>query len=217
MTEISVLLEDLQKIATPTIADALDRIGEPHQVAYGLRCIGGPGLKMVGTAFTVKETARRASLEEFKIVHILRDVKKGNVLVIDVEGYTKASTFGGLASLAAKTKGISGVVIDGACRDADEIINMQYPVFARVAVPQTGRGRIATISSNVPVSCGEVTVYPGDVVVGDDSGIVVIPQDKLSQVVEKAKEIHALEERARRFIAAGEEMADVQVKVKSEL
>src|SRR5262249_60275703 len=85
---------------------------------------------------------------------------------------------GGLLAVAAKTKGISGVVIDGACRDVDESREVGFPVFARGAVPMTARGRVMQESYNQEIEFAGVQVHAGDLVIADGSGVVIIPRSK---------------------------------------
>src|SRR5262245_22617864 len=105
----------------------------------------------------------------------------GDVLVIDNAGQC-VSTFGGLATLAAKTKGIAGVIVDGGVRDREEMLGQKLPVFARHMTPLTGRTRIALSAINEPVSCGGVRVRPGDLIVADGSGVIAVAGDSAGDV-----------------------------------
>ena len=109
----------------------------------------------------------------------------GDLLVIDNGGQC-VSTFGGLATLAAKTKGIGGLVADGGVRDREEMVEHQFPVFARHMTPLTGRTRLAVTGINEPISCGGVRVRPGDAIVADGSGVVCIPAEHAAKVAELA-------------------------------
>ena len=109
----------------------------------------------------------------------------GDILVIDNGGQC-VSTFGGLATLAAKVKGVGGLVADGGVRDQEEMIEHRFPVFARHMTPLTGRTRLAITGINEPVACGGVRVRPGDVIVADGSGVVCIPAEHAAQVAELA-------------------------------
>jgi len=96
------------------------------------------------------------------------------------------STFGGLATLAAKLKGIGGLIADGGVRDREEMIEHRFPVFARHMTPLTGRTRLAITAIDEPVGCGGVRVRPGDVIVADGSGVVCIPAEHAARVAELA-------------------------------
>lgn len=111
----------------------------------------------------------------------------GDIIVIDNAGQRQFSTWGGLLSLSAKLKGVSGVVIDGACRDIDEARDLQFPVYARGVVPMTARGRVMQDSLNQEIQFAGVQVHPGDLVIADGSGVVIIPAEKEQEVVTAAE------------------------------
>jgi regulator of RNase E activity RraA len=111
--------------------------------------------------------------------------------------------------LAAKTKGISGVVVDGAARDIDESREMEFPVYARGAVPMTARNRVMQESFNQEIQFAGVQVHPGDLVIADGSGIVIIPRDKEEEVVKEAEAVAATEARMADGIRQGLSVLEV--------
>ena len=111
----------------------------------------------------------------------------GDIIVIDNAGQRQFSTWGGLLSLSAKLKRLSGVVIDGACRDIDEARDLEFPVYARSVVPMTARGRVMQDSFNQEIQFAGVQVHPGDLVIADGSGVVIIPREKEDEVVTAAE------------------------------
>ena len=125
----------------------------------------------------------------------------GDVIVIDNGGRPDTSCWGGLLALAAKTKGISGVVIDGACRDIDESRELGFPVYARGAVPMTARGRIMQQSYNQEIEFAGVQVHPGDLLIAD--GVVVIPAIKKKTSMREAEAVAATEARMAEGIRQG--------------
>jgi 3-hexulose-6-phosphate synthase / 6-phospho-3-hexuloisomerase len=170
------------ELATPTIANALDDVSFAGVMA-GLSQIV-PGTRCVGRAVTVRQlTGQRGDFksEDFKVGDMIEAAAPGDVLVIDNAGKS-VSTFGGLATLAAKTQGLAGVIVDGGVRDREEMEEQRLPVFARHMTPLTGRTRLAISAINQPVSCGGVRVRPGDIVVADGSGVVCIPAEHAAQV-----------------------------------
>lgn len=180
------ILAKFKGLATPTIANALDDVGF-EGVLTGLTQIV-PGTRCVGRAVTVREiTGRRGDFasEDFRVGRIIDAAGPGDVLVIDNGGHC-VSTFGGLATLAAKLRGLAGLVADTGVRDREEMIEHQFPVFARHMTPLTGRTRLAVVAVNEPVSCGGVRVRPGDVIVGDGSGVVCIPAEHAAEVARLA-------------------------------
>ena len=122
----------------------------------------------------------------------------GDVLVLDCHGYTEAGHFGDIMALACQMRGIAGVIIDGSCRDSEDIRELGLPVFVRNFCP-SGTVKASLGKVNVPVTCGGVRVCPGDMVLGDCDGVVVVPKEHEDAVFEKAmakfeKEQHLVEE-----------------------
>jgi regulator of RNase E activity RraA len=122
---------------------------------------------------------------DFCIADVLDFAEPGDVLVFDNAGL-EISTWGGLASTAAKIKGIEGTIIDGACRDVSQTIEIGYPVFSRHITPRTGKTRLKMVELNAPVQCGGVRVNPGDIVVADQTGVVVVPAPEAQGILDKA-------------------------------
>jgi len=181
------LLKRLARLATPTLANALDDVGFEGVLAGLTQMV--PGTRCVGRAVTVREiTGRRGDFasEDFRVGQVIDAAGSGDVLVIDNAGHC-VSTFGGLATLAAKLKGIAGLIVDGGVRDREEMVEHQFPVFARHMTPLTGRTRLAVTAIDEPVSCGGVRVRPGDIMVGDGSGVVCIPAEHAATVAELAE------------------------------
>lgn len=197
------ILRAVALLATPTIANALDDVAF-EGVMQGLMQVV-PGTRCVGRAVTIREiTGRRGDFtsEDFKVGHMLDAAGPGDVLVIDNSGHP-VSTFGGLAALAAKTKGIGGLVADGGVRDQEEMVELAFPVFSRHMTPLTGRGRLAITGINEPINCGSVRVRPGDVIVADGSGVVCIPAEHAAQVAELAGRYSMDDEQAAAELAKG--------------
>ena len=180
------ILRAFLALNTPTIANALDDVGF-EGIMQGLAQVV-PGTRCVGRAVTVREiTGRRGDFTsaDFKVGDIIEAAGPGDILVIDNGGQC-VSTFGGLATLAAKVKGIGGLVADGGVRDQEEMVELKFPVFTRHMTPLTGRTRLAITGINEPVGCGGVRVRPGDVIVADGSGVVCVPAEHAAQVAELA-------------------------------
>jgi regulator of RNase E activity RraA len=173
-------------LATPTIANALDDVGFAG-VMEGLAQIV-PGTRCVGYAVTVREvTGQRGDFTsaDFKVGQIIDAAGPASVIVVDNGGHC-VSTWGGLATLAAKLKGIAGLVVDGGVRDREEMLEHAFPVFARHMTPLTGRSRLSITAIDETVSCGGVRVRPGDVIVADGSGVVCIPAERAAEVASLA-------------------------------
>ncbi|NJO33727.1 MAG: RraA family protein [Rhodospirillales bacterium] len=180
------ILQAFAVLATPTIANALDDVAFEGVMQGLMQAV--PGTRCVGRAVTIRQiTGRRGDFAsaDFRVGHLVDAAGHGDILVIDNGGQC-VSTFGGLATLAAKMKGIGGLVADGGVRDREEMMEHRFPVFARHMTPLTGRTRLAITGINEPISCGGVRVRPGDVIVADGSGVVCIPAEHAAQVAELA-------------------------------
>jgi len=204
----------LDKLSTTNISDALDSLGlkgATHGIKPIVEIKGSP--RIIGEAITIKITSAGLTKSKHHLgVKAIDIAKMGDVIVVDNGGRIDTSCWGGVLANGAKMKGISGVVIDGACRDVDEYIEINFPVYARGSVVATARGRIMEEATNVMIQFGGVQVHPGDIVVGDRSGVVIIPQVKLEEVISKAEEICKKEEKMVKDIKAGKSMLEVDNK-----
>ena len=182
------ILERLAKLDTCTVSDALDSLGLKG-ATWGVRP-QWPCPRIAGRAVTMK--IKPVGLQQ-PAQHLgsaaIESAKAGDIIVIDNGGRLEFSTWGGLLSLSARLKGIAGVVIDGACRDIDEARELEFPVYARGVVPMTARGRVMQESFNREVQFAGVQVYPGDLVIADGSGVVIVPSEKEQEVVTAAEAV----------------------------
>ena len=197
------LLTEYRQIGTSTWSDALDEIGV-QGVVGGLVRRSGTG-RFAGFAATAKARAGQLGSferEAFAVGQMIDAVGPGQVLVIDVGG-AEISTFGGLASLAAKIKGVAAVVIDGACRDAEEIRETGLWLASRHITPRSGKKRVKVENIGQPISIGGVSVAPGDLMVGDETGIVVIPRRHLEEALAAARRMLSMDQEIERTIRAG--------------
>jgi regulator of RNase E activity RraA len=117
-----------------------------------------------------------------------------------MEGTLDIAAMGNLMGTAAVVRGMAGMVLDGAIRDIWDIRRMGLTVYARSASPRTAVGYYATVANNVPVECAGVTVRPGDIIVADEDGVVVVPQERAEEVLKKAQEIDERENKMYPFI-----------------
>ncbi len=178
----------LGALATSTLANALDGVGQHNHATCELRPVY-PGVRFAGRAVTVRESSGEYGSfqsEDFRVGSMIDAALPGDVIVVAAGG-ARASTWGGMASLAARTKGISGLVVDGAVRDQEEIESFAFPVFARYLVPTTGRTRLKVEAIDVPVEIDGVRVEPGDVIVADGTGVVCVPAAYATQVADIAE------------------------------
>jgi regulator of RNase E activity RraA len=191
------LLARCAKIGTSTWSDALDAFGIDG-VVQGIPRRSGEG-RIIGFATTARHTwGPLGSFDraDFAVGKLVAATGPGRVLMVDVGG-AAISTFGGIASLAAKLREATAVVIDGGCRDVDEIQAARLWLASRWVTPVTGKTRLKLQALGEPVTIGGVPVNEGDLVSGDDTGIVVVPRAELQRVLAQAERIldvdHAVE------------------------
>jgi RraA family protein len=185
---------------TSALSDALGKSGA---MDHDMQCRSA-NARMSGPAYTV----RVHTADILMVARALSLCPPGHVLVIDGQGELNTALWGGITTEAARLKGLAGVVVDGAIRDSAEIRASPLPVFARAVVPNAGGAEYAG-EVQVPVCCGGVVVCPGDWLVGDDDGVVVVPAARLDEAVEKAGRILAAEAVIKARVAAGEDLAAI--------
>jgi 4-hydroxy-4-methyl-2-oxoglutarate aldolase len=120
---------------------------------------------------------------------MIDEAKPGEVGVIVMEGTLDIAAMGNLMATAAVERGMAGMVLDGAIRDLWDVRRMGLTVYARSKSPRTAVGHYATVAKNVPVECAGVTVRPGDIIVADEDGVVVVPQERAADVLKRAQAI----------------------------
>lgn len=190
-------------LSTTNVSDALDALGLKG-ATYGIRPMWHTMGKVVGPAVTVKMTAAGLTPGKHHLgIRAIDAAEAGDVVIIDNGGRLDTSCWGGILANGAQMKGISGVVIDGACRDLDDCIDIGFSVYARGTVVATARGRIMEDDTNVMIQFGGVQVRPGDIVFGDRSGVVIIPLERLDDVLNKAQQLYEKEEAMVAEIRAG--------------
>jgi regulator of RNase E activity RraA len=176
-----------------TWSDAMDACGLDG-VIRGLTQRSGKG-RFAAFAVTALETVGACGQfprSAFGVGELINAVGPGQALLVDMGG-ADVSTFGGLASLATTRKGAAAVVIDGGCRDIDEMRSCGLWLASRFVTPVTGKTRLKLESINEPVTIGGKAVRPGDIVVGDDTGIVVVPRDAVAKVITEAKKMLSID------------------------
>jgi len=191
------LHEAFMKVSTSNISDAMHRQGAMH----GLKALFSKTRKFAGKAFTV----RTMDGDWAKPVESIEKAPPGWVIVVDVNG-GQTAVWGELASWSCKIKGIPGVVIDGAVRDVQDILAMDFPVYARHFVPNAGEPRGYGDTGGI-ITCGGRTVKYGDWIVADESGVVVVPQEKAVEIANRAIEVMESEDRIRKEIQGGKTLS----------
>lgn len=161
-----------------------------------------PGGRLAGPALTV----RCFPADMRAVIRAIDTARPGDVLVIDVGPQERTTTWGGTASLAARTRALAGCVTNGAVRDVEEIIEVGLPVFAAGIRPQ-GVLKNHPGWIGIPVAVGGVPVHSGDLVVADADGVVVVPRERLDEVLERAPEIERAESDKLKRVSEGESLS----------
>jgi 4-hydroxy-4-methyl-2-oxoglutarate aldolase len=196
---VSDIVREFATASTSGISDALDRLGIAGQAA-GIFPLD-PTFRACGRAFT--GCYQPVDVAGGTVGDYIDDVPAGAVVVLDNGGRTDVTVWGDILTLVASTRGIAGTVIDGVCRDVARSSELRYPVFSRGRWMRTGKDRVQLVGVEVPVTIGQVRVRPGDVVVGDGDGIVVIPQEREQDVLDTMRTIEQAEERIRQEVRQG--------------
>lgn len=198
----------LAEIGTCTVSDALDKLGI-NGVVTGIAPTW-PCARVAGRAVTVKITAAGPEKARHHLGSEAIDAASpGDVIVVDNAGHTDVSCWGGILATGARARGVAGIVIDGACRDADEYEAIGLPVFTRGVVPCSARGRVMQESFNSTIRVGSIQVRPGDYVLADSNGIVFVPAERIGDVLREASALVAREQEMLDAIAEGASMTEV--------
>lgn len=208
------IIEAFKKMegVTPTVSDVLDSLGINGTISANRLKPVINGKKIVGPAVTIRyipesytpdygyHNNMRAKLADRDVYAI---AEKGDVPVFDAGGLEDVSVMGGLSTLIAKKWGMAGNIIDGGVRDIDSIRGLDYPVWSRGQTPKTGKYRVEAMEINGPVCIAGVRVNPGDLIIADDSGVVVVPHERVEEVLEKTIQANEKEESVVRLIEQG--------------
>lgn len=194
------LLKGFEGVPTGVVSDAM---GRGNSMAAEIKPVW-PGAKLLGPALTV----RTFPADNLMIHKAATLAKPGDVLVVNAGGYKDAAVFGDLLAYSCKVHDIAGLIIDGATRDAEGLATVGFPVFARAVLPM-GPFKDSPGSINLPISCGGIAVRPGDIILGDADGVVVIPQEHAAEILAKAQAGVAKEQQLRERIGKGEFIFDI--------
>ena len=202
------LIDCLRRIDTCAVSDALDRLGLPNAVTgIGPRSVRQ---RIAGRVRTVKlEAANGRTAKHHLCTTAIEASDAGDVIVIEQKSGIDAAGWGGILSIGAKTKGVSGVIVEGPARDIDEATELGFPVYARSVTARTARGRIIEVATGQPVTIGEVTVADGDYVLADGSAVAFNPAAQLERVVTEAEKIAAREGLMAKAARDGKPMSQV--------
>ncbi|RKN78145.1 ribonuclease activity regulator RraA [Ulvibacterium marinum] len=194
--------EKLKKVSTATIATCLFKLGLRNQYIQEVKPLGLVKTTMVGQAYTLRYIPAR---EDLNPIEVFRDPKhlqriaveecpKGFVLVIDSRKDARAASAGSILVTRLLKRGAAGIVTDGGFRDSAEIADLDFPSFHQRPSAPTNLTLHQAITINEPIGCGNVAVFPGDFIVGDDDGVMVIPVHLAEEVAEECIKMTLFEE-----------------------
>ena len=202
MTELTPdAIERLRRVSTATLTTQLFKHGLRNTFIQGVRALGPLTGNLVGPAFTLRNIPAREDLDQLsgfaRAEHPQRRAIEitppGHVLVVDCRRDTAAASAGQILITRLMTRGVAGFVSDGGVRDAGPIGEMDFPVFCANPSAPLNLTRHHAVESNVPIGCGGVAVFPGDIIVGDRDGVVVVPLALAEQVAHDGAEQEAME------------------------
>ncbi len=192
------MIREFEKLPTSFISDAMKRFGAMKGIKPVIK-----GVRIAGKAFTVKTLGG----DWGKVVKAVDLAEEGDIIVADAQG-SDAAVWGELATLSAVKNGIKGVIIDGAVRDVDNISRLKFPLWARHIGPNAGEPH-GHGSLNEMITCGGVPVNPGDIIVADEVGVVVVPCDRAYCILQKAIEVSKKERRYKDEIKKGKTLSEI--------
>ena len=194
--------EKLKKVSTATIATCLFKRGLKHQFIQDVKPLKLGKPTMVGEAYTLRYIPAREDLNPISVFkdprHLQRvaveECPEGAVLVIDSRKNARAASAGSILATRLMVRGVAGIVTDGGFRDSAEIAELDFPSYHTRPSAPTNLTLHQAIAINEPIGCGDVAVFPGDMLVGDDDGVMVIPANIANEVAEECLEMTIFEE-----------------------
>lgn len=198
------LVEQARSFSVTALSDALDSLGFDGGLR-GIRPLA-PGMRCAGPAFTVRFEPVPPG-QSAPAANYIDEVPPGSVVLLDNGGLTRCTVWGDILTAVALARGVAGTVVHGCCRDAAGIRALGYPLFSVSAFMKSGKNRVRMQAVQVPVQIGEALVRPGDLLVGDDDGVLAIPAEQLAATLEVARQVAEMEGRVLEAVKAGSTLA----------
>lgn len=212
------VIDGFMSVSTPNVADALERL-QINGAPSGLLPLYHGCRKLVGPAATMKllpigaRTSSKTTSPVFGTLEAILAARPGDVLVIDFGGNTLVNTMGGVAGATAKHHGLAGCVTDGVARDIEEYRDLDLPVYGRGYITTSIRNRCVFGGHGIEVSLGGVPVKPGDLIMSDASGTLIVQQERIAEVLALATKLKDTEEAVIAAIRRGEDAIAAHQKV----
>jgi regulator of RNase E activity RraA len=204
--------QKLMGVSTATLCTALFKRGLHHQFIQDVRPLNAKLPNMVGEAYTLRYMPAREDLNTIDVFKnrehpqrkAVEECPPGAVFVIDSRKDARAASAGGILISRLMKRGVAGIVSDGGFRDSPDIAKMPFPVYHQRPAAPTNLTIHQAIDINVPIGCGDAPVFPGDVIVGDGEGVVVIPAHLADEIAAEAVEMTAFEDFVQERVLAGQ-------------
>lgn len=198
----AAIKEQLKDVSVATITTALFKRGLKNQLIQDVHPVGAQNQRMIGPAYTLRYMPAREDLNQLDVFRnrehpqrkAVEECPAGAVLVIDSRKDARAASSGSILVTRLQMRGVAGVVTDGGFRDSPEIATLAIPAYHHRPAPPTNLTLHQAIDINVPIGCGDAPVFPGDIIFGDQEGVVVIPAHLLKEVAHEAFEMTAFED-----------------------
>ena len=207
----------LSACSSATLSTQLFKRGLRNQVLQGVGRLTPKAPTMVGEAYTLRNIPAREDIDHIGVYDnpehpqrkAIEVAPPGSVLVIDCRGDARAASAGGILVRRLSVRGVAGLVSDGGLRDTPEIAERDFPVFCKAPSAPISLIHHHAVEANVPIACGGVAVYPGDVMVGDADGVIVIPRGIADEIAADTFEQEKLEEFVQLEIASGKPLPGI--------
>lgn len=202
------IIQEFSKLDTTCVSDACDKLGI-RTVMEGIKPVFH-GNKICGKAFTVKYEA--CGSVKGTVGDFLDDVKPGEIVAIDNGGRTNGTVWGDIMSIVANKNNVGGTVIDGVCRDLPKIRELKYPIFSKGYNVVTGKDRYEVTQVNGSITIDKIRVNQGDIILGDDTGVLCIPSERAEEVLAIAKKIDEIEGEIEKAVLSGMSLKEAREK-----
>lgn len=217
--------EKLRHVSTATLCTALYKRGLRNQYIQDVRPLGQTSRNMVGPAYTLRYIPAREDLNPITVFEdpmhpqrrAVEDCPAGAVLVMDSRKDPRAASAGAILVTRLKVRGVEGVVTDGGFRDSPEISRLDFPSYHNRPSAPTNLTLHEAIDINVPIACGDVAVWPGDILVGDGEGVVVIPADIAEDIAQEAEQMTLYEDFVLERVQGGDTIMGLYPLIREEI
>lgn len=200
------IIEAFKKLDVPSISDAMDKL-KLFGALYHIKAVV-PDTYVCGQAFTVHYVPN--GMIKGTVGDFIDDILPGEVAVIDNNGRDDCTVWGDIMSIYASQHGIAGTVIDGVCRDINVIRDLKYPIYTKGTYMVTGKDRVYVDKVGGTVSIAGIQVNPGDLVCGDNTGVVVVPFERAEEVLAVAQNIEKVEQEILKKVRSGMKLKDAR-------